>query len=50
VPDKPIREDLLEELARLFAQEVRELLGRRTEAPTTQEADSAPASSRKEGR
>src|SRR5436190_1788896 len=50
VPDKPSREDLLNELARLFAQEVRELLSRRAETPPPQDTDRRPASSRNEGR
>ena len=51
VTDKPIRQDLLDELARLFADEVREILSQRAAPPTRpQEADKRPANSRKEGR
>jgi hypothetical protein len=48
--DKPIRQDLLNELARLFADEVQEILNRRAEASRPQTPDKAPASSRNEGR
>lgn len=44
MPDKPIRQDLLDELARLFADEVRATLKRRAEeAAARLQAESTPA-------
>jgi hypothetical protein len=50
--DKPTRQDLLDELARLFADEVREILNRPEKKPAAepQVRDKAPASSSNEGR
>ena len=49
--DKPTRQDLLDELARLLADEVREILSQpEKKAAMPQPKDSAPASSSNEGR